>query len=199
MAKLQGLTYSTYLQREDFESNDTKSLMQNYYHQIISSSPADRLFVVDNKGIAKIDIVPKGQHSFIGQNFSYLDWIKDTKNTLLPQLSDGFVGKDGKYRIAITYPIIIKNSSKSINYAGLVGAVIPTVELFSYYGNIYDIQLKYLAVLDSKGVLLAHPISSLIGKPYFGNYFQNLSKYNPALNNLINTTVSLGKTLFCNV
>ena len=128
-----------------------------------------------------------------GQNFSYLDWIKDTKNTLLPQLSDGFVGKDGKYRIAITYPIIIKNSSKSINYAGLVGVVIPTVELFSYYGNIYDIQLKYLAVLDSKGVLLAHPISSLIGKPYFGNYFQNLSRYNPALNNLLNTTVSLGK------
>ena len=38
-----------------------------------------------------------------------------------------------------------------------------------------------------------HPISSLIGKPFFGNYSQNLSKHNPVLNNLINTTVSLGK------
>ena len=53
------------------------------------------------------------------------------------------MGKDGKYRIAITYPILIKNSnSGSINYAGLVGVAIPTTELFSYYGNIYDIQIK---------------------------------------------------------
>jgi signal transduction histidine kinase len=193
MARLQGLAYSTYLQREGFESNDTKSFMQNYYHQINSTSPVDRLFVVDKSGISKINIVPKGQPSFVGTNISYRDWVKDTKNTLLPQFSNGFVGKDGKYRIAITYPIIIKNSSESTNYAGLVGAIIPTIDLFSYYGNIYDIQLKYLAVLDSKAIHLVHPISSLIGKPFFGNYFQNLSKHNPVLNNLINTTVSLGK------
>ena len=168
--------------------------MQNYYHQINSSSPVDRLFVVDNKGIAKIDIVPKGQPSYVGMNFSYREWVRETKNTLQPQFSNGFVGKDGKYRIAITYPIIIKNSSSgSINYAGLVGAVIPTTELFSYYGNIYDIQLKYLAVLDSKAVHLVHPIASLIGKPFFGNYSQNLIKHNPVLNNLVNTTVFLGK------
>ena len=103
------------------------------------------------------------------------------------------MGKDGKYRIAITYPIIIKNSSGSINYAGLVGAVIPTTELFSYYGNIYDIKLKYLSVLDSKAVLLIHPLESLIGKPFFGVPFQNLSKHNPVLNNIVNTIVSLGK------
>ncbi len=42
-------------------------------------------------------------------NFSYREWVRETKNTLLPQFSDGFAGKDGKYRIAITYPIIIKN------------------------------------------------------------------------------------------
>ena len=127
-------------------------------------------------------------------NFSYRYWVKDTKNTLQPQFSNGFEGKDGKYRIAITYPIIIKNSSSgSINYAGLVGVVIPTTELFSFYGNIYNIQLKYLAVLDSKAVHLVHPIASLIGKPFFGNYSQNLNKHNPVLNNLVNTTVSLGK------
>ena len=193
MARLQGLAYSTYLQREDFESNDTKSFMQNYYRQINSTSPVDRLFVVDKSGISKINIVPKGQSSFVGTNISYRDWVKDTKNTLLPQFSNGFVGKDGKYRIAITYPIIIKNNSESINYAGLVGAIIPTIELFGYYGNIYDIQLKYLAVLDSNAIHLVHPISSLIGKPFFGNYSQNLIKHNLVLNNLINTTVSLGK------
>ena len=193
MARLQGLTYSSQLQSKDFQSNQTKSFLRSYYRQINSTSPVDRLFVVDNKGISKIDIVPKGQHSFVGMNFSYRDWVKNTENTLLPQFSNGFMGKDNKYRIAITYPISIKNNSGSANYAGLVGVVIPTEELFSYYGNIYDIEAKYLSVLDSNGVLLAHPISTLIGKFFYGNYFQNISKHNSVLNRLVNTTVISGK------
>src|SRR6478672_9644938 len=55
MAKLQGLAYSSHLQSQDFQSNDTKNFIQNYYHQINSSSPVDRLFVVDDKGVAKVD------------------------------------------------------------------------------------------------------------------------------------------------
>src|SRR6478672_5832670 len=98
MAKLQGLAYSTYLQRQDFQSNDVKIFMQSYYHQINSSSPVDRLFVVDKNGIAKIDLVPKGQPSYVGMNFSFREWVRDTKNTLQPQFSNGFMGKDGKYR-----------------------------------------------------------------------------------------------------
>jgi signal transduction histidine kinase len=194
MAKLQGLSYSIFLQRIDFQSNDTKSFMQNYYHQINSSSPVDRLFIIDSKGILKTNIVPKDLPSFVGMNFSYRGWVKQTRYTLLPQFSDGFAGKDGKYRIVLTFPIIIKNNSTGYtHYAGLIGASIPTRELFSYYGNIYDIQLKYLAALDSKAVHLVHPIESLIGTPFFGNYSQNLINHNPVLNNLINTTVFLGK------
>ena len=194
MAKLQGLAISSYLQRQDFQSSDAKSLMQNYYHQINSSSPVDRLFVVNDKGIAQIDLAPKGQHSYVGMNFSYREWIKKTKDTLQPQFSSGFAGRDGKYRVAITYPIILKNNSSGhTNYAGLVGAVIPTTELFSYYGNIYDINLKYLSVLDSKAVLLVHPIDYLIGKPFFGNYSQNLINHNKVLNKLVNTTIFSGK------
>jgi signal transduction histidine kinase len=194
MANLQGLALSSYVQRQDFQSSDAKSLIQNYYHQINSSSPVDRLFVVNNKGIAQIDLVPKGQPSYVGMNFSYREWITKTKDTLQPQFSNGFAGKDGKYRVAITYPIILKNSSSGhTSYAGLVGAVIPTTELFSYYGNIYDINLKYLSVLDSKAVLLVHPLDYFIGKPFFGNYSQNLINHNKVLNNLVNTTIFSGK------
>jgi len=193
MAKLEGLSHSTFIQSGDFQSNDTRNFLQNYYRVINSSSPVDRLFILDANGVNKVDMIPKGQHSFVGMNFSYRNWVQETKNTLMPQFSDSFVGRDGKYRIAITYPIIIKNSFGSINYAGLVGAVIPTIELFGYYGNIYNIQLKYLSVLDSKGLLLTHPIPSLIGKPFYGDYFQNMSKHNKVLNNLIGTTVFSGK------
>jgi signal transduction histidine kinase len=193
MAKLEGLSHSTFIQSGDFQSNDTRNFLQNYYRVINSSSPVDRLFILDANGVNKVDMIPKGQHSFVGMNFSYRNWVQETKSTFMPQFSDSFVGRDGKYRIAITYPIIIKNSFGSINYAGLVGAVIPTIELFGYYGNIYNIQLKYLSVLDSKGLLLTHPIPSLIGKPFYGDYFQNMSKHNKVLNNLIGTTVFSGK------
>ena len=74
-----------------------------------------------------------------------------------------------------------------------MGAVIPTVEMFRYYGNIYDIESRYLSVLDSKGVLLAHPLPSLVGKPFNGVFFQNVSAHNKVLNNLISTVVFSGK------
>lgn len=64
--------------------------------------------------------------------FSYREWVRDTKNTLQPQFSDGFRGKDGKYRIALTYPVTIKNNSGTNNFAGIVCAVAPTKELFSF-------------------------------------------------------------------
>ena len=192
LARLQGLSYSKYLQEGDLTSNNAKSLFEIIYRQINFSTPVDRLFIVDTNGIVKINIVPEGQPSFIGRDVSHLDWVNATKDTMLPQFSDIFMGADNRYRIAVTHPIII-NSSNGANYIGLVGAVLPTNEMFGYYGNIYDIDSKYLAVLDSKGVLLVHPISSLIGKPFNGSYFQNISAYNKVLNNLISTVVFSGK------
>jgi signal transduction histidine kinase len=192
LARLQGLSYSKYLQEGDLTSNNTKSLFEIIYRQINFSTPVDRLFIVDTNGIVQMNIVPEGQPSFIGRDVSYLDWVNETKDTMLPQFSDIFMGADNRYRIAVTHPIII-NSSNGTNYIGLVGAVLPINEMFGYYGNIYDIDSKYLAVLDSKGVILVHPIPSLIGKPFNGSYFQNISAYNKVLNNLISTVVFSGK------
>ena len=191
-ARLQGISHSIYLQQGDLTSDNTESLLKSYYLQLNSSTPVDRLFILDTNGAVKMNIVPQGQPAFIGSDFSAFEWVKETKNTLSPQFSDGFVGADGRYRIAVTHPIII-NSSNGTNYVGLVGAVIPTVEMFRYYGNIYDIESRYLSVLDSKGVLLAHPLPSLVGKPFNGSFFQNVSAHNKVLNNLISTVVFSGK------
>ena len=193
IGRLQGISHSKQIQQGDLTSNNTKGLLKSYYLQMNSSNPVDRLlFIMDKEGIVRLNMVPEGQPTFVGGNFSHLEWVKEAKNTLSPQFSDGFVGADGKYRIAVTYPIII-NSSGGSNYIGLVGIVMPTVELYGYYGNIYDIESKYLSVLDSKGVLLAHPLPSLVGKPFNGSFFQNVSAYNKVLNNLISTVVFSGK------
>lgn len=34
-----------------------------------------------------------------------------------------------------------------------------------------------------------HPLESLIGQPFFGNYSQNLINHNRVLNNIVNTTI----------
>ena len=39
---------------------------------------------------------------------------------------------------------------------GMVGALLPAVDFFQHYGNIYDIKSQYIAVLDSDSVQLVH-------------------------------------------
>jgi len=172
MARLQGLANSAYLQQGDLFDNTTKKLMQQIYVQMSNITKVDRLFILDENNIVRSSIAPKGQETFIGMNFSYRDWIRDTKNTLMPIFSNGFEGRDGKYRIAITYPIINSDTGK---YIGTVGAEVPTTEFFAHYGNIYNIKSNFLVVFDKKGNYIANPRTELVGKNYFGNEAQHSS------------------------
>ena len=106
MARLQDLANSAYLQEDDLFSNTTKKSMQQMYGQMANFTEVDRLFILDKNNIVRSSLAPNKQEAFIGINFSYRDWIRDTKNTLMPIFSDGFEGRDGKYRIALTHPII---------------------------------------------------------------------------------------------
>jgi signal transduction histidine kinase len=189
MSRLQGLAMSSNIQDGDLTSNSTKSLLTDYYNKINSTTPVDRLFLHNKNGIAIIDIASGESPSYLGKDFSFRSWVSQTKNKLSPVISDMFVGIDGKNRIAMTYPIITTNSSGSY-FNGLVGVVIPTNEFFNYYGNIYDIQSQYLGVLDNKGTQLVHPVDSLVGKPFFGDFTQNLTGHNDRLNSLIKTVMS---------
>ena len=148
---------------------------------------ADRLFIVAENNIVTSNIAPKGQQTFVGTDYSFRDWIINTKATLMPVFSNGYEGRDGKYRIAITYPIINRETGK---YIGLVGTSIPTIEFFEHYGNIYNIKSQYLAVLDRNSVQLIHPIKSFVGTPFFGNHTQQLTGHNVILNNLIRTVMA---------
>jgi signal transduction histidine kinase len=189
LSRLQGLAMTGNIQDGDFTSNLTKSLLVDYYNKINSTTPVDRLFLQNKDGISVIDIAASENLSYTGMDFSFMRWVNETRNTMSPIISDMFLGLDGKNRIAMTYPIITTNSSGSY-FNGLVGVVIPTNEFFRYYGNIYDIQSRYLAVLDNKSTQLVHPVDSFIGKPFFGNFTQNLTGHNDILNNLVKTVMS---------
>jgi signal transduction histidine kinase len=175
-ARLQSLANSPYLQQGDFVSNKTKNLIEQMYFKMNSITNADRLFILDENNIERSDIVPNGEQGFVGVNFSYRDYVRDTKITLMPVFSDGFLGRDGRYRIAITQPIINMDTGK---YVGLVGALIPTINFFSHYGNIYNIKSNFLVVFDKKGNYIATPRTELLGKNYFGNEAQQIFHHNP--------------------
>jgi signal transduction histidine kinase len=181
MARLQDLANSVYLQQGDLFSNTTKKLMQQMYVQMNNITNVDRLFILDENNIARSSIAPKGQEAFVGINFSYRDWVRDTKKTLMPIFSNGFEGRDGKYRIAITHPII---NIKTGKYIGLVAALIPTIEFFAHYGNIYNIKSNFLVVFDKKGNYIATPRTQLLGKNYFGNQAQQIFHHNQLQYNL---------------
>src|ERR671933_1655179 len=181
MARLQSLANSAYLQQGNFLSNKTKKLMEQMYVQINNITDVDRLFILDENNIERMDIVPKGEEAFVGVDFSYRNYVRETKSTLMPIFSDGFVGRDGKYRIAITEPIININNGK---YEGSVGGLIPTTDFFAHYGNIYNIKSNFLVVFDKKGNYIATPRAPLLGKNYFGNEAQQIFHHNPIQGNL---------------
>jgi signal transduction histidine kinase len=181
MARLQSLANSVYLQQGDLVSNKTKTLMEQMYVQMNKITDVDRLFILDGNNIERNGLVPKGEEAFVGVNFTYRDYVRETKSTLMPVFSDGFVGRDGKYRIAITAPIISIETGK---YEGLVGGLIPTTEFFANYGNIYNIKSNFLVVFDKKGNYIATPRTELLGKNYFGNEAQQIFHHNPIQGNL---------------
>ena len=72
---------------------------------------------------------------------------------------------------------------------GLVGSSEPATQFFEHYGNIFDIKSQYLSVLDRNSNQLIHPVNSFIGKPFFGNYTQQVTGHNKALNSLVRTVM----------
>ena len=187
MARLQGLANSIYLQQGELSDNKTRTLMEEIYLQLNATHTVDRLFLLNKNDISTIALVPKGEKTFIGTSFSYRDYVKQTRTTLIPVFSNGFEGTDGKYRIALTYPIVNRETGE---YIGLVGALIPTIQFFDHYGNIHNIKSQYLAVLDRQSNHLIHPLKQFVGIPFFGNYTQRFTGHNIILNNLIRRVMS---------
>ena len=192
MARLQMLANSDLLQQGDFSSNKTVDLLEKTYTQISTVTPVSRLLLLNADNIATINIIsPEGlRETFVGVNFSSFNWVQETKATETPVFSNAYQGiRTNEYRIAVTYPIINRETGE---YLGLVATPIPTIPFFRYYGNIYDINSQYVAALDRDSVHLIHPVESFIGEPFFGNHTQETVGQNKILNNLITTVMSGG-------
>lgn len=95
LSHLRGLANSLYLQNGDLSGNATENLLKDTYNEV--NGIGDRLFVIDNKNIVRLNIVPQGENSFIGTDMSSIDWVTEARAKLAPMFSKEVVGLDGKH------------------------------------------------------------------------------------------------------
>ena len=111
-------------------------------------SIVDHLFIVNKTNIITIERICTSSRKTLAPVFSF---------------SSIFMGLDGNYRIGINYSIINRETGQ---YMRVVGSVIST-ENFAHYGNIHDINSRFLVVFDRNGIMLANGASkTLVERPF---------------------------------
>jgi len=189
LSKLKVVANSVYVQQGDLTENRTGEILQEMYNETKQMvGKADNLFIVDRDGVITfIASDQERQRSFVGRDVSFRDYANQTKTTLKPVFSTGFISLDGTYGIVLTQPIINRETGL---YQGFVGALIPTIDFFKRFGNVYDIKSQYLVALDRNATHLVHSNPQLIGKSFFDEYTQNFTRHNKDLNDLMNKVLS---------
>ena len=185
LSMLNGLANSLYLQQGELGSERTTGLLEETYAK--SNLTIDRLFVLNNDDIMVASLASRSSEFFLGEDFSFRNWVKDTRSSLSPVFS-GYFERIGIYREFITYPIISRETGE---YFGTIVTSIPTIPFFSHYGNVERIDTQFLVALDKKGTILAADTSNdLVGKDYFGEDVQQFVNHNQILNNLTRDLLS---------
>jgi hypothetical protein len=145
LSMLNGLANSLYLQQGELGSERTVRLLEETYAS--SNLTIDRLFVLDNDDIMVASLASKPSEFFLGEDFSFRSWVKETRSTLSPVFS-GYFERAGIYREFITYPIISRETGE---YLGTLVTSIPTIPFFSHYGNVQQIDTQFLVAFDKNG------------------------------------------------
>jgi len=185
---LQDLADSVYLQNENLSGDKVDKIVDEKFRQLKSVTEVDGLLITDKDGIINVHKTSKGLKNFVNIDLSSKDYMKQTKSSLQPVYSNGFTGIDGKYRIAITYPIV---SVIDGHYIGTAIANLPTIDYFKTYGNVENISSQFLVTFDKLGNLLAVGASKdLVGKNFFGNETQSFIDHNQVLNNLTHSMLA---------
>ena len=187
---LHGLANSVYFQQGDLSSDKIKKLAEETYVRLSNNNNniIDRLVIADKKGFETIGLAAKGQQSFAGTNIASRSWVKETIASKTFTFSNGFVGLDGNYRVAVGYPV---TNLENGQYMGLIGALLPFESFLSQYGNVHNSNSKYLVAYDKNATILTTAASkSLIGKNFFGDYVQQFILHNKVLTDFVRNLLS---------
>ena len=180
MSMLYGLANSHYIQVGELGGDKTTKLLDDAYNK--HNLTIDSLFLLDNNDIMVNTISAQTSEFFLGEDFSFRDWVKQTRNNLEPVFSNGDFERQQILREFISYPILSQDTGQ---YLGMIVTSIPTIPFFAHYGNVQDISSKFLVVFDKNGLMLANGASeTLVGQNFFDNYTQDFINHNKILNNM---------------
>jgi C4-dicarboxylate-specific signal transduction histidine kinase len=179
LSLLYGLANSHYIQLGELGGDKTTKLLNDAYNK--HNLTIDSLFILDKNGVMVNTVSALPSEFFLGEDFSFRDWVQQTRSNLEPVISDGDFERQHLLRKFISYPILNQTTGQ---YLGMIVTSIPTVSFFAHYGNVQDINSKFLVVYDENGLMLANGASeTLVGQNFFGNYTQEFINHNKILNN----------------
>ncbi len=153
---------------KNLSPDQTHGIMENTFQNIQHDFPDEILYLLDKNDII-IDGVNYDNLTFNDKSLAYRADIKAIHSTLKEQVSDGFYGVDGKFRIAVSYPVFDTNK----NLIGIIGASTPSELYFSTLANSSNIQSQFFNILDKNQTYLSTPRNFLIGSNYFGDKVQS--------------------------
>lgn len=178
MSMLYGLANSHYIQLGELGGDKTTKLLDDAYNK--HNLTIDSLFLLDKNDIMVNTISAQPSEFFLGEDFSFRDWVKQTRSTLVPVFSNGDFERQQILREFISYPIVHQDTGQ---YLGMIVTSIPTISFFAHYGNVQDVSSKFLVVFDENGLMLANGASeTLVGQNFFDNYTQTFINHNKILN-----------------
>lgn len=181
---MNGLGNSVYVQQRDYSSPELKALMEEEFNKY--SNITNRLFILDSNDVMTIGLA-QGREPLIGNDLSFRDWVRETRESNSTVFSDGFE-RQGLYRIFITYPVLDRASGE---YIATIGASVLADPFFSHYKNIENFEEGFLVSYNKNGDLLYNGLNkSLVGLNFFGPEVQDTVNHNEVVNNLTRTLLS---------
>jgi hypothetical protein len=180
MSLLYGLANSHYIQLGELGGDKTTELLNDAYNK--HNLTIDSLFILDKNNVMVNTVSALPSEFFLGEDFSFRGWVKQTISNLTPVFSDGDFERQQILRKFISHPILNQDTGQ---YLGMIVTSIPTVSFFAHYGNVQDISSKFLVVYDKSGLMLANGASqALVGQNFFDNYTQDFINHNKILNDV---------------
>ena len=177
------LSQSTEFQN-DLGTVESSQLMAQTFNRINSISPTSQILAID-ENFKVLSQVSQSHNSLVGSTVKGLSELMGSEENIAvlgPQILSINTLLYDEPEIAVTFPIIDEQTKSSV---GLLLITFASSEFFERHGNIYDVESRFLMVMDENHILLIHPNMENVGKDFFGNEIQTDIEQNSLLNSHI--------------
>ena len=170
--------------QNDLGTVESSQLMAQTFNRINSISPTSQILAID-ENFKVLSQVSQSHNSLVGSTVKGLSELMDSEDNIAvlgPQILSINTLLYDEPEIAVTFPIIDEQTKSSV---GLLLITFASSEFFERHGNIYDVESRFLMVMDENHILLIHPNMENVGKDFFGNEIQTDISQNSLLNSHI--------------